>query len=87
VVLGVAETDGDVELTVRDTGPGIESRLLDNLFDRFSQSEGEGAGGAGLGLAIVKGVAEAHGGVATVESDPGRGSIFTLRLPRGGTPS
>jgi signal transduction histidine kinase len=87
VILGVAETSAGVELTVADTGPGIEPRLLERLFDRFSQSEDEDAGAAGLGLAIVRGVAEAHGGEADVESGLGRGTTFTIRLPRGSTPA
>ena len=83
VVLGMAETDGSVDLTVSDTGPGISVRLLENLFDRYSQSEDEGAGGAGLGLAIVKGVAQAHDGEVLVDSEVGVGTTFTIRLPRG----
>jgi PAS domain S-box-containing protein len=80
VTLGVAERDGSVEISVTDSGPGIESELLGQLFDRFAQSSSSG-GGAGLGLAIVKGVAEAHGGDVLVGSEPGRGATFTLRLP------
>jgi PAS domain S-box-containing protein len=87
VVLGVAETSAGVELTVADTGPGIEPRLLERLFDRFSQSEDGGAGAAGLGLAIVKGVAEAHRGDVDVESTLGRGTTFTIRLPRRSAPA
>jgi two-component system phosphate regulon sensor histidine kinase PhoR len=87
VVLAVAETYAGVEITVADTGPGIEPRLFERLFDRFSQSDDEDAGAAGLGLAIVRGVAEAHGGEVDVESELGRGTTFTIRLPRGSTPA
>ena len=87
VVLGMAETDGVVDLSVSDTGPGIPPRLLENLFDRYSQSEDDRAGGAGLGLAIVSGVAEAHGGKVMVESHVGGGTTFTIRLPRGSAPT
>jgi PAS domain S-box-containing protein len=80
VTLGVAERDGSVEITVADSGPGVEPELVEQLFDRFAQSSSRG-GGAGLGLAIVKGVAEAHGGDVVVESQPGRGAAFTIRLP------
>jgi PAS domain S-box-containing protein len=83
VVLGMTETDGAVDLWVSDTGPGIPPRLLENLFDRFSQSQDDRAGGAGLGLAIVRGVAEAHGGAVLVDSESGIGTTFTIRLPRG----
>lgn len=81
VVLGVAEEDGHIELTVSDDGPGIEPELQEHLFDRFAQSSSTG-GGAGLGLAIVQGVAEAHGGEVSVRSAPGKGATFILRLPR-----
>jgi len=80
VTLGVAEREGSVEITVADDGPGVEPDLVERLFDRFAQSSSKG-GGAGLGLAIVKGVAEAHGGDVLVESRPGRGATFTIRLP------
>lgn len=80
VVLGVRERDGRVEISVSDTGPGVEPELVENLFDRFSQSSSSG-GGAGLGLTIVRGVAEAHGGDVVVRSPPGRGATFTIRLP------
>jgi signal transduction histidine kinase len=86
IMLGVVETREAVQITVSDTGPGIEPHLLDSLFDRYSQSESDG-GGAGLGLAIVKGVAEAHGGHVVVESEVGCGTTFTLRLPRGSAPN
>jgi len=87
VVLGVSQTHDSVEISVTDTGPGIEPRMLDSLFDRFSQSDEGDGGGAGLGLMIVKGVAQAHRGEVTVESEVGRGSTFTLRLPREGPSS
>jgi signal transduction histidine kinase len=82
VTLGVRAEEDFVDLTVTDDGPGIASQYLDTLFDRFSQSSVDGGGAAGLGLAIVRGVAEAHGGSASVESEPGRGATFTIRLPR-----
>jgi PAS domain S-box-containing protein len=80
VTLGVAERHGSVEITVSDSGPGVEPELVERLFDRFAQSSSKG-GGAGLGLAIVKGVAESHGGDVRVSSQPGRGAAFTIRLP------
>lgn len=86
VSLGVAERNGRVELSVTDTGPGIDPELQDRLFDRFAQSSSSG-GGAGLGLAIVKGVAEAHGGEVVVSSEVGVGATFTIRLPRVDPPS
>jgi signal transduction histidine kinase len=70
-----------IRIYVRDSGPGIPEEQLDRVFDRFWQGD-RSAGGAGLGLAIVRGVAEAHGGSAGVTSDPGGGSTFFILLPR-----
>ncbi|PLZ03556.1 hypothetical protein CY652_03955 [Burkholderia sp. WAC0059] len=75
----------DLVLSVRDNGLGISAALLPHIFDLFAQSSrtiAESAGGLGIGLAVVKAVAEAHGGTVTATSDgPGMGSEFTLRLP------
>ena len=74
-------------LTVRDHGEGIGEDLLPRIFEPFSQGEvvagdGPGLGGMGLGLALVKSLVEMHGGTIEAASEgPGRGSIFTLRLP------
>jgi PAS domain S-box-containing protein len=73
--------DGEVHITVRDTGAGIPSENLPHLFDRFWQAVGARRGGAGLGLAIAKGIVEAHGGRIWVESELGVGSTFTFSLP------
>ena len=73
-------------LTVRDTGPGIAPEALPHLFERFYQGDQapqQPNGGAGLGLAIVRWVAEAHGGHVTVTSAPGDGATFQLQLPDG----
>jgi signal transduction histidine kinase len=75
--------DGVIE--VADTGSGIAAADLPHVFDRFwraEKSRNRATGGSGLGLAIVRNLAEAHGGTATVESEPGRGATFRLRLPR-----
>jgi signal transduction histidine kinase len=84
VTLAVSEDSDHVLVSVSDTGPGIAPELLGRLFDRFSQLDGRSGGAAGLGLAIVKGVAVAHHGDVIVESEVGRGSTFSLRLPKGG---
>ncbi|MFZ4722600.1 MAG: sensor histidine kinase [Phycisphaerales bacterium] len=74
-----------IAIRVRDEGPGIPERHLPRLFERFYRVESartrEG-GGTGLGLAIVKHIAIVHGGSIDVESSPGKGSTFSLRLPR-----
>ena len=63
-----------------DTGCGIPPQNLPFIFERFWQAN-RTAGGAGLGLAIVKGIVESHNGEISVESRPGHGTIFRLRLP------
>jgi signal transduction histidine kinase len=77
--------DAFVEFRVADTGPGIPSADLPKVFERFYRGGRErGGGGAGLGLAIAREVAEAHGGLVTVESAEGRGSTFRFSLRRAG---
>jgi PAS domain S-box-containing protein len=74
--------DGDrAIISVRDSGPGIPPEQLEHVFDRFWQLEKGQDGGAGLGLAIVRGIAEAHGGSVGVESCPGEGSTFWVSVP------
>ncbi|MGQ9926049.1 MAG: HAMP domain-containing sensor histidine kinase [Chloroflexaceae bacterium] len=84
VTLGLEQRDGFALLTVSDTGVGINEEDLPYIFDRFyraDRSRSRYSGGAGLGLSIVKRVAEAHHGYATVASLPGRGSTFAIWLP------
>jgi len=79
-----AEEDGDHALiSVRDTGIGIEPGPRERVFERFYKADRGRGDGTGLGLAIVKHIVRAHEGDVTVESYPGRGSTFTMRLPRG----
>ena len=84
ITLSVRRFDGSATVAVRDTGVGIAERDLARIFDRFARSDAarsrEG-GGVGLGLAIVRTVAEAHGGSVDVKSTPGAGSTFELTLP------
>ncbi|MFN2609087.1 MAG: sensor histidine kinase [Acidimicrobiales bacterium] len=78
-----------VELDVTDTGIGIPGRDLERIFERFyrvDRARGRDTGGTGLGLAIVRHVAANHGGEVRVESQEGKGSTFTLRLPAGPGP-
>jgi cell cycle sensor histidine kinase DivJ len=79
----VAVTDAatHVELTVRDTGPGIPAADLARIFEPYQQAH-EGRKGSGLGLAIVKGLVEAHGGSIRVDSEEGTGTCFLVRLPK-----
>jgi signal transduction histidine kinase len=91
VGLRLWEDDGDVIFTVADTGIGIAAGDLPHIFERFwradpARSRTGDRPGTGLGLAITKWIAEAHGGAITVQSRPGRGTAFTVRLPKAGHP-
>jgi two-component system sensor histidine kinase MprB len=69
-------------LSVRDHGPGVPPEEREHIFDRFYRAAGARTlPGSGLGLAIVRQVTEAHGGSIDVETAPGGGAVFTLRLP------
>ncbi len=79
---------GVARLQVRDTGTGIAPEHLPHLFERFyrvDKARSRALGGAGLGLAIVKYIIEAHNGQVLVESQPGKGSTFTVVLPLQGS--
>ncbi|MBI2709907.1 MAG: HAMP domain-containing histidine kinase [Actinobacteria bacterium] len=76
-----ARADGDVVIVVRDRGPGIAADDLARVFDPFFSRETGRPTGTGLGLFLSRGLAEAHGGSLTVESAPGEGAAFALRLP------
>lgn len=74
--------DGYHVLSVADTGPGIPSSQATTVFDRFSRLSLDDHDGIGIGLAIVKAVAEAHGGRVRLETEQGHGSRFEIMLPR-----
>ena len=83
VRISAQATDGEVAITVRDTGIGIAAEVLPHIFEEFRQAEGgmtRRYEGAGLGLTIARLFAELMGGRITVESQLGHGSTFTLRL-------
>lgn len=81
VVVRVIDAGRELELHVQDTGVGIPADALATIFEPYRQAH-QHRGGSGLGLAIVQGVANAHGGRVTAESCDGKGSRFTVRLPR-----
>jgi len=75
----------EVRIVVSDTGSGIPPEAAPHVFDRFyraDKSRGRDQAGSGLGLAIVKWIAESHRGSVTFNSQPGRGTTFTVSLPR-----
>lgn len=90
VEVSLAASDGEAVLMVRDTGIGIATGDLPHVFERFwradpARSRTGDRPGVGLGLAIAKWIVEAHEGTIDVQSRPGRGTTFTVRLPLAGT--
>ena len=84
VTVALLRRDGEVEVRVEDTGPGIEEADLPFVFERFyrvDKSRSRTTGGVGLGLTIAKRLVEAHGGRIAVESVVGKGSTFSFTLP------
>jgi two-component system, NtrC family, sensor kinase len=71
--------DGDVQVAIQDSGPGIPADVLPRIFEPFFTTKGKGEG-TGLGLSICMRIVEKHGGTMRVESEPGR-TRFTIRLP------
>lgn len=84
IEVDLTSDDRDVYLVVRDDGPGIAEEALPRLFDRYYRAESAGARavGTGLGLSISRDLVKAHGGEITVQSEPGSGATFVVRLPR-----
>jgi signal transduction histidine kinase len=87
VVVRVFQRDGAAVIQVEDKGIGISSGDLPGIFKRFYRAKStvvSETGGSGLGLTLVKHTAEAHGGTVEVESEPGKGSVFSIVLPLSG---
>jgi signal transduction histidine kinase len=88
ILLSAREVNGQVELSIEDSGAGLKAEDLDRIFRRFyrtdtSRQRGEAfAGGSGLGLAIARSIVEAHGGQIRAESGPGKGLRVIVRLPQ-----
>ena len=84
VSVGVTCDDKYAAISVKDQGPGIAPQDRERIFRRFERLRADGGAthGLGLGLYIARRIADAHGGTLTVDSEPGKGAMFTLRLPR-----
>jgi signal transduction histidine kinase len=83
IVVGSSQVDGEVQVSVRDTGPGIAAEDRERIFEEFQQTPVgvQQREGTGLGLALSKRLVELHGGRIWVESEPGEGSRFVFTLP------
>jgi signal transduction histidine kinase/CheY-like chemotaxis protein len=82
ITVTVSASGDEAVLSVADSGVGMRREDLDRVFEMFTQVAGPGSGGLGIGLALVRGIAELHGGRAEAQSDgPGRGSEFRITLP------
>ena len=84
ITISAEETTDTVLLSIADQGAGIEPSEQALIFERFyrGRSQAHGTPGTGMGLAISRAIIEAHGGAIGVTSQPGRGSVFTLRMPK-----
>ncbi len=91
ITLGVARSDSHIIVSVRDTGIGMSSEALGNVFELFAQAAGPShavQGGLGVGLSLARSIAQLHGGVLTAHSEgPGKGSEFVLRIPVADAPA
>jgi signal transduction histidine kinase len=84
VVIKATATNGSFTVAVRDTGPGISEADQGKIFEEFQQADSSATkkkGGTGLGLSISRRIVEMHGGKLWVESEPGKGSVFSFTLP------
>jgi two-component system, OmpR family, phosphate regulon sensor histidine kinase PhoR len=87
VHVAAVQADGELQIRVRDHGPGIPQKYQPRIFERFyrvDKARSRKIGGTGLGLAIVKHISQVHGGRVSLESSSGRGSTFTIHLPTPG---
>jgi two-component system heavy metal sensor histidine kinase CusS len=83
IEISIADRGTNSEVSVKDTGAGIAAEHLPRVFDRFYRADpSRTSEGVGLGLALVKSIMDLHGGSATIESEPDRGTAVTLLFPK-----
>ncbi|MBW1744014.1 MAG: HAMP domain-containing histidine kinase [Deltaproteobacteria bacterium] len=83
VTIAIQERENDITVKVTDQGVGIDAKDVQYIFEPFSRGQDRGEKeGFGLGLAIVKTIVKGHGGNVFVESEPGKGSVFSVVLPK-----
>lgn len=85
ITVNLNDTESEVVVQVRDQGMGIPLENQEHIFDRFytvDQAHSKSMGGSGLGLSIVKTIIEKHNGTIVLESELGKGTTFTIRLPK-----
>jgi signal transduction histidine kinase len=82
VIVRIFELQGEVEVEVQDTGPGIPHDQVDKIFDKFTRVVAEKKEGTGLGLPIAKDIIILHKGRIRVESESGKGSRFIFIIPK-----
>src|SRR5439155_17435352 len=90
VTVSVRTEDGVGRLDVSDEGPGMSEEDAAHVFERFYRadvSRTRASGGTGLGLAIASALVTAHSGTLTVDTSPGRGSTFSVRVPLASAPA
>jgi len=84
ILVEVCKNSTSAKISVQDSGVGIAKDELKKVFDKFYRApavKGQDVRGSGLGLALAKNIIEAHGGIIEVESEVGKGSKFTIRIP------
>ncbi|MBW1999923.1 MAG: PAS domain-containing sensor histidine kinase [Deltaproteobacteria bacterium] len=87
ITISAEETPGEVIISIKDEGQGIDPEEIPFIFDIFHRGKDAGRiPGSGIGLAFVKAIVEGHGGEVLVESEPGRGSTFKVKLPKRRSP-
>ena len=85
LTVGTRGTESAVVVTIKDDGPGIPQENLTRIFDPFFTTKDIGKG-SGLGLSICYGIVEEHGGSMKVDSELGKGTTFTIELPKASEP-